>query len=413
MRFKNNNAASLSKKLVAYSVAAGAVAAGAASPAQGALQVFDYRAAPLSANMIDAYYPPGSHDSAVLYMDGTFKRSTDAGGIYTYYDQDGLVTTPIDAADKTADAVWFTYHNFKSAGRKDPSGYTGVFLGAGDGGGVAANLVDGVLQNGSDLYEVYNGGTTYNGTGLEETETEVHSGLNYTSGDAVIGSNGGVKNEWGWGGSYNDGASKGFLGTGFVGFSLLEPDGLHYGWVQVTTHQNPTSMSIRGWGYESTPGMAAELTYDVPPAPGDFDIDGHIDADDVDILCDNLGDVAYDLDGDGDADEDDMIFLIGTLVELQDGSGRVGTRRGDFNLDGFVDGTDLALMKTAFGQPGQTYADGNANCDDFVNGTDLAILKTNFGFIADPPGGSVPEPVTLSLLVLGATGLAAKRRRRS
>ena len=144
--------------------------------------------------------------------------------------------------------------------------------------------------------------------------------------------------------------------------------------------------------------------------PGDFDGDGDVDADDVDLLCDNLGDVAYDLDGDGDADEDDMIFLIVTLVELQDGSGRVGTKRGDFNLDGFVDGTDLALMKTAFGQPLMDYADGNANCDAFVDGTDLAILKTNFGFIAPPSPGGVPEPASLTLLALG--GLAALRRRR-
>ncbi|HDZ21645.1 hypothetical protein LCGC14_0315850 [marine sediment metagenome] len=145
-------------------------------------------------------------------------------------------------------------------------------------------------------------------------------------------------------------------------------------------------------------------------APGDFDGDGDVDADDIDLLCDNLGDAAYDVDGDGDADEDDMIYLIETLVELTDGV-RVGTKRGDFNLDGLVNGTDLALMKVAFGQPGQDYADGNANCDAFVNGTDLAILKTNFGFIAPPSPGGVPEPVTIGLLSLG--GLAMLRRRRS
>ncbi|HDZ22501.1 MAG TPA: PEP-CTERM sorting domain-containing protein [Phycisphaerae bacterium] len=51
--------------------------------------------------------------------------------------------------------------------------------------------------------------------------------------------------------------------------------------------------------------------------------------------------------------------------------------------------------------------------DGTVDGTDLAILKTNFGFIALPSPGGVLEPATLSLLALGAAGLAAKRRRKS
>ena len=107
---------------------------------------------------------------------------------------------------------------------------------------------------------------------------------------------------------------------------------------------------------------------------GDFDGDGDVDADDVDICCDNRGDPDFDLDGDGDHDEDDCLFLIENLVELTDGSGRAGTMRGDFNLDGLINGTDLAIMGPGFGLPGLGYAAGNANCDDVINGTDLAIL---------------------------------------
>ena len=152
---------------------------------------------------------------------------------------------------------------------------------------------------------------------------------------------------------------------------------------------------------------------------GDFDGNGEVNALDIDILCDNMGslDPVYDLDDgsgtgtpDGVVDEDDMIYHVEKLVELQDGSGRLGSKRGDFNLDGFVDGTDLALMKAAFGQPDQTYADGNANCDLLVDGTDLAILKSNMGFIA-PTGGGVPEPVTIGLLALGGLALLRRRRR--
>jgi hypothetical protein len=141
--------------------------------------------------------------------------------------------------------------------------------------------------------------------------------------------------------------------------------------------------------------------------PGDFDSDGDVDTDDIDLLCDNLGDASYDLDGDGDADEDDMIFLIQELVELTDGSGRVGTEVGDFNLDGLINATDLAIMSPNFGTTGMNYGDGNANCDELINATDLAVLAGNFGYIA--PAGAVPEPITMSLL--GAGGLALLRRR--
>ena len=145
--------------------------------------------------------------------------------------------------------------------------------------------------------------------------------------------------------------------------------------------------------------------------PGDFDEDGDVDDDDIDILCANMGgDVGtYDMDGDLDVDEDDMIFHVENLVELQDGSGRVGTKRGDMNLDGFVNATDLAIMQPTFGLSGQLYANGDLNCDGVVNGTDLAILASNIGFAA--PTGAVPEPITLSLLGVGALALLRRKNK--
>jgi hypothetical protein len=143
------------------------------------------------------------------------------------------------------------------------------------------------------------------------------------------------------------------------------------------------------------------------PTVGDFDGDGDIDADDIDVLCANLGDVAFDVDGDGDADGDDIVYIIENLVVWHNGSeGGLGTIVGDFNFDGAVNGTDLSIMSAGFGTA-TGYAGGNANCDAVVNGTDLSILASSFGLSAT---AAIPEPTTLGLLTL--TGMALLRRRK-
>ena len=197
---------------------------------------------------------------------------------------------------------------------------------------------------------------------------------------------------WNWSWGYYSGDVGGVANSVF-GFEM---DGIK-GWMRLDFAANRTGVRL------------TEYYFDLLVV-GDFDNDGDVDADDIDILCANMGgDVGtYDMDGDLDVDEDDMIYFIENLVQLQDGSGRVGTMRGDFNLDGFVNATDLAIMKPNFGLSGMLYSDGNANCDTVINGTDLAVLSGNIGFAA--PTGAIPEPITLGLLSIG--GLALLRRRK-
>ena len=375
-----------SRKLRACSLAAGAVAIGMATAAEGALQVFDYRSAPISANVEDNY-SVWDHDLAVLHMDGTYKYSTHDGASYTFYDQNG-VTTPIDAADKSDDAVWFTHRDFVHGDK----GYDGIFLYGGDNGGVGAYAIEG--SEGSN--PLYRADPFF-------VDDEVGPGQSYATdgGGMVYGIGGRTDPPAGWQGNQ---IKTFYLGGDFVGFYLDEPDGRHYGWMQVSTGYRPYGVTVHGWGYETTPYLAAVVTYepDIVPLIGDFDDDNDVDADDVDMLCAGTDPAVFDLTGDGVVDEDDMVLLVETYLEYDtDGDGvtdGTGTFRGDFNTDGSVNGTDLSIMNGGFGTS-VGFAGGNANCDMTVNGTDLSILAGVFGNVAT---AAVPEPVTVTLLSLGA-----------
>jgi fibronectin-binding autotransporter adhesin len=109
-----------------------------------------------------------------------------------------------------------------------------------------------------------------------------------------------------------------------------------------------------------------------------------------------------------------------TLGWLDNGSGAVtvmATYPGDFNLDGVVNGPDLAVWKANFGASGAYWAAGDANYDGVVNAIDLNLWKQNFGktvmsgsgVMAAPASDvtPVPEPGTLALLAAALIGLLA------
>jgi hypothetical protein len=92
--------------------------------------------------------------------------------------------------------------------------------------------------------------------------------------------------------------------------------------------------------------------------------------------------------GDGNLDAADVIELVQNTY---------GTRLGDFNLDGAVDGADRTVFNAQFGTT--------------LDGRDFLDFQQNFGFSNMPPAGAVPEPATALLAVAGLGALYLRRRR--
>jgi hypothetical protein len=85
---------------------------------------------------------------------------------------------------------------------------------------------------------------------------------------------------------------------------------------------------------------------------------------------------------------------------------------GDINLDGRVDRADVALFVGHYGlATGSTWTTGDFNSDGRTSLADLAILQRRLGTTLPPPSpalgspATVPEPSTLSLVVVAALGL--------
>jgi hypothetical protein len=141
---------------------------------------------------------------------------------------------------------------------------------------------------------------------------------------------------------------------------------------------------------------------------GDFDGDGYIDADDIDAIGAAVAaastDLTFDLDGDGVVDHDDVILHVTTYVDTAMGEG-TGTFFGDFNLDGAVDLLDLNTLAYYYNGLGG-WVHGDANGDGSIQLLDLNTLTANYNSTV-----VVPEPMTMSLLAIGAVGLIHRRKK--
>jgi hypothetical protein len=140
---------------------------------------------------------------------------------------------------------------------------------------------------------------------------------------------------------------------------------------------------------------------------GDFNYNGMLDANDPDFFFavmekwyDNNAsfghlNMKYDRNLDGNVDASDLA----TVILL-----------GDASLDGQVDTTDLARLAANWKSMDANWALADFNHDGVVDTTDLAILAANWKAGGPTKSSPVPEPVSLTVLVLGAAGILRRRK---
>ncbi len=119
---------------------------------------------------------------------------------------------------------------------------------------------------------------------------------------------------------------------------------------------------------------------------GDFDGDGDLDGVDVDLLAIEIArgshNLTFDVTGDLVVDQDDLAEWV---LDLR------GTRFGDANLDGEVDGQDFNLWNAHRFAPNTTWTHGDFNADGISDGSDYGIWNAN-RFTSASRDSGIPIP---------------------
>ena len=84
------------------------------------------------------------------------------------------------------------------------------------------------------------------------------------------------------------------------------------------------------------------------------------------------------------------------------------TKMGDADGDTFVDDDDLSLLLSNWKGGDVGWAKGDFNDSHDVDDDDLSLLLSNW---TGSGGGTIPEPATIGLLILGSLGLISRKRR--
>ena len=159
-------------------------------------------------------------------------------------------------------------------------------------------------------------------------------------------------------------------------------------------------------------GAAYLFEVELPPLAGDFDHNGQLNVEDIDLLTAAVttGNALqeFDLDGDGQVGPADRVVWVNDLFK---------TYFGDANLDGEFNTADLIEVlrggqyeDAALGN--STWGTGDFNGDLEFDTGDLITALQSGGYEQGPRAAllAVPEPTALTLALLALGGLTAHRR---
>ena len=185
-------------------------------------------------------------------------------------------------------------------------------------------------------------------------------------------------------------------------------------WVFSTTNWVNEEGFFRSFDFAGDANFVATFNIDTPGFTCDFDLDGTCDTLDVDaLLYDGMvsGDTVFDMDGNGAvdlADRDQWLVEAGT--KENDGAPFV---LGDADLDGDVDASDLNVVGINWQKiDAASWAEADFNGDEVVDAVDLNSLAINWLSGVPALANAVPEPNGALLMLASFVGLSDIRRRR-